>query len=132
MLPDTACFEMVCRFTKATEIVRVREAIHNIQVTVPGTTREVEDLPELPAMEQKDGNIALYNLAAEAGKALGLTFSHQFVGGGSDGNKVSAMGVPTLDGLGAKGDGAHAVNEHILIDQYLPRIAMLAGLILKI
>lgn len=132
VIPDTASFEMDCRFTKATEIVRVREAIHNIQVTVPGTTREVEDLPELPAMEQKDGNIALYNLAAEAGKALGLTFSHQFVGGGSDGNKVSALGVPTLDGLGAKGDGAHAVNEHILIDQYLPRIAMLAGLILKI
>ena len=54
------------------------------------------------------------------------------MGGGSDGNKVSAMGVPTLDGLGAWGDGAHAVNEHILIDQYVPRIALLASLILKI
>ena len=42
------------------------------------------------------------------------------------------MGVPTLDGLGAWGDGAHAVNEHILIDQYVPRIALLASLILKI
>ena len=46
--------------------------------------------------------------------------------------QVSAMGVPTLDGLGARGDGAHAVNEHILIDQYVPRIALLASLILKI
>lgn len=132
VIPDTATFEMDCRFTKASEIVRIRDAVHSLEVTVPGTIREVEDLPELPAMEQKDGNIALYRLAAESGEVLGMKFSHQFVGGGSDGNKVSAMGIPTLDGLGAKGDGAHAVNEHILIDQYLPRIAMLAGLILKI
>ena len=75
---------------------------------------------------------SLTDYEAGTSEKLGLSFSHQFVGGGSDGNKVSAMGVPTLDGLGAWGDGAHAVNEHILIDQYVPRIALLASLILKI
>ncbi len=132
VIPDTAAFEVDCRFKKASEIVRIRDLVHKMQVTVPGTTREVKDLPELPAMEQKEENIALYELAAKAGEKLGLKFSHQFVGGGSDGNKVSALGIPTLDGLGAAGDGAHAVNEHILIDQYVPRIAMLATLILDI
>lgn len=132
VIPDLAAFEMDCRFTSASEIERIRREVHDLQVTVPGASREVEDLRELPAMEQKEGNIALYRLAAAAGKKLGLKFSHQFVGGGSDGNEVSAMGIPTLDGLGAMGDGAHAVHEHILIDEYVLRIAMLAALILDI
>ncbi len=54
------------------------------------------------------------------------------MGGGSDGNEVSALGIPTLDGLGAAGDGAHSANEYILIDQYIPRIAMLASFVLTI
>ena len=61
-----------------------------------------------------------------------LGYEHQFVGGGSDGNEVSALGIPTLDGLGAAGDGAHSANEYILIDQYIPRIAMLASFVLTI
>lgn len=67
-----------------------------------------------------------------AARRVGLKFSHQFVGGGSDGNEVSALGIPTLDGLGAAGDGAHSANEYILIDQYIPRIAMLASFVLTI
>ena len=83
-------------------------------------------------MEQTPSNLALFEIAKECGEKLGLSFSHQFVGGGSDGNAVSAMGIPTLDGLGGCGDGAHSSEEYLLVDQYIPRIALLASLILKI
>lgn len=132
VVPDLASFTVDCRYMKMSEGERIRRLLTELPVSVPGTTREVAVDEGMPPMEQTPGNLALYELAAECGKKLDMTFSHQFVGGGSDGNKVSAMGVPTLDGLGAWGDGAHAVNEHLLIDQYVPRIALLASLILKI
>ena len=76
--------------------------------------------------------LELFAAAKECGRKLGLSFSHQFVGGGSDGNAVSAMGIPTLDGLGGWGDGAHSESEYLRISQYIPRIALLASLILDI
>ncbi len=83
-------------------------------------------------MEETEANLALFEKAKICGEKVGLSFSHQFVGGGSDGNEVSALGIPVLDGLGAAGDGAHSANEYILIDQYIPRIAMLAAFVLTI
>ena len=132
VIPDTARMKADCRYIKVSEGKRIRNLIENMEVSVPGATREVVTDEGLPPMEQAPGNLALFELAAECGQKLGFSFSHQLVGGGSDGNKVSAMGIPTLDGLGAVGDGAHAVNEHLLIDQYIPRIALLASLIIRI
>lgn len=132
VVPDLARMVVDCRYMKASEGQRIRKLIEELPTSVPGTVREVETDEGMPPMEQTPGNLALFELAAEAGEKLGLSFSHQFVGGGSDGNKVSAMGIPTLDGLGAVGDGPHAVIEHLLIDQYIPRIALLASLIIRI
>ena len=53
-------------------------------------------------------------------------------GGGSDGNFTAALGVPTLDGLGAIGDGAHALHEHVVIKDLVPRAALLAGLLARL
>ena len=132
VVPDLARMVVDCRYMKMSEGQRIRKLIEELPPSVPGTTREVETDEGMPPMEQTPGNLGLFELAAESGKKLGLSFSHQFVGGGSDGNKVSAMGIPTLDGLGAVGDCAHAVNEHLIIDQYIPRIALLASLIIRI
>ncbi|MBV9145898.1 MAG: M20 family metallopeptidase [Acidobacteria bacterium] len=82
-----------------------------------------------PPMERTDKVVALYRKAAEVGRSLGLKIDELPTGGGSDGNFTAALGVPTLDGLGVVGEGAHAVNESILIDQLAPRTALLAGLI---
>jgi glutamate carboxypeptidase len=60
---------------------------------------------------------------------MGVTVGETQVGGGSDGNFTAALGVPTLDGLGAVGEGAHALHESILIDRIPDRIALLAKLI---
>ena len=126
VVPAEAEIEIDCRVKTAAEGDRVRKAINEIRTTVPGTTREVIERDSKMPMEETEANMALFEKAKICGEKVGLKFSHQFVGGGSDGNEVSAMGIPTLDGLGAAGDGAHSANEYILIHQYIPRIAMLA------
>jgi glutamate carboxypeptidase len=80
-------------------------------------------------MERSEKGLALYRKAANVAEVLGLKIDEQSTGGGSDGNFTAALGVPTLDGLGAVGEGAHALNESILLDQLAPRTALLAGLI---
>ncbi len=132
VVPELASFRVDCRYKTMEEGKRIREAICGLPVTVLGTRRDVEVIEGKAPMEQTPSNLALFEIARECGEKLGLSFSHQFVGGGSDGNAVSAMGIPTLDGLGGCGDGAHSSEEYLLIDQYIPRIALLASLILKI
>ena len=82
-----------------------------------------------PPMERTEKVVALYKKAEQVAGSLGLKIDEQATGGGSDGNFTAALGVPTLDGLGVVGEGAHAINESILLNQIAPRLALLAGLI---
>jgi glutamate carboxypeptidase len=82
-----------------------------------------------PPLEFTEVNEALFNEAVKAGASLGMTLSGTLAGGGSDGNFTSALGVPTLDGLGAVGIGPHARHEHIDIPASLDRVALLACLL---
>ena len=82
-----------------------------------------------PPMERTAGVAALYAQAAAIARELGWKLGEAAVGGGSDGNFTAALGIPTLDGLGAVGDGAHAPHEHILISELPRRAALIAGLI---
>ena len=132
VVPDVAEYHVDCRFCTVAERNRVKDAVLGMETKVAGTTREVTVKEGKMPMEQTEGNMALFAIAKACGEKVGLEFSHQFVGGGSDGNAISAMGIPTLDGLGAAGDHAHSPEEYILIDQYLPRMAMLAALIVRI
>jgi glutamate carboxypeptidase len=82
-----------------------------------------------PPMERSAGIAALYKQAVLIARDLGWKLDEAAVGGGSDGNFTAGLGVPTLDGLGGVGDGAHATHEHILISELPKRAALLAGLI---
>jgi len=82
-----------------------------------------------PPMERTAGVAALYAQAAAIAHELGWKLGEAAVGGGSDGNFTAGLGIPTLDGLGAVGDGAHAAHEHILISELPRRAALIAGLI---
>jgi glutamate carboxypeptidase len=82
-----------------------------------------------PPMERTAGVSALYEIAAGIARGLGWNLGEAAVGGGSDGNFTAGLGIPTLDGLGGVGDGAHAVHEHILISELPRRAALVAGLI---
>jgi glutamate carboxypeptidase len=79
-------------------------------------------------MPRSEKNIALYEHARALAAELGFDLRDEVVGGGSDGNFIAAMGVPTLDGLGVDGAGAHAEHEHIVIDDIPRRAALLTML----
>lgn len=82
-----------------------------------------------PPLEPTSGNQALFGEAVAAGEALGFALGGAVVGGGSDGNFSSALGVPTLDGLGAVGSGPHARHEHLRLDASLDRLALMTLLL---
>ncbi len=82
-----------------------------------------------PPMERTKAIARLFNQAKAIGAELGIDLEESATGGGSDGNFTAALGIPTLDGLGAVGEGAHATNESILIDRIADRTALLAGLL---
>jgi glutamate carboxypeptidase len=82
-----------------------------------------------PPMERTKGVVKLYNTAKRLASDLGLDIDEAMTGGGSDGNITGGLGIPTLDGLGGVGEGAHARNESILIDRIADRTALLAKLV---
>jgi glutamate carboxypeptidase len=82
-----------------------------------------------PPMERTRSTVRLYQRARVLAREIGLDLPEAATGGASDGNFTSALGIPTLDGMGAVGEGAHAAHESILIDHLAPRTALLAGLI---
>jgi glutamate carboxypeptidase len=82
-----------------------------------------------PPMERKDGVVALFNRAKKVARELGFAVAESAVGGGSDGNFTACLGIPTLDGMGGVGEGAHAINENIVTSELPRRTALLAGMI---
>jgi glutamate carboxypeptidase len=80
-------------------------------------------------MERNAGVVALYRQAQAVAHQIGWKLEEAAVGGGSDGNFTAGMGIPTLDGMGGVGEGAHAVHEHILISELPRRALLLAGMI---
>lgn len=82
-----------------------------------------------PPLERSAGVVKLLRKAQKMAADLGVDLGETSVGGGSDGNFTAGLGVPTLDGLGAVGEGAHAANESILISRIADRVALHAGLI---
>jgi glutamate carboxypeptidase len=82
-----------------------------------------------PPMERTRGTVRLYREARALAAELGFALDEASTGGASDGNFTSALGIPTLDGMGAVGDGAHARHESIVVEHLAPRAALLAGLL---
>jgi glutamate carboxypeptidase len=80
-------------------------------------------------MERTRSTVRLYRQARELAAELGIKLAEASTGGASDGNFTSALGIPTLDGMGAVGEGAHARHESILLEHLAPRTALLAGML---
>ncbi|MCF0110354.1 MAG: M20 family metallopeptidase, partial [Erysipelotrichaceae bacterium] len=124
VVPDLALFEVDCRFKTKAERQRVWDAVTNLSVFDCRTTREVSGGAGKMPMEETEENLKLFETAKECAAMAGLDVDHEFVGGGSDGNEISAMGIPTIDGMGAYGANAHSREEYIDTAQYIQRIAM--------
>jgi glutamate carboxypeptidase len=107
----------------------IEQAIHSIEPTVPGTELHITGRIGRPPLEPTPGNRQLWHRAVDAADALGIEIAEGTAGGGSDGNWTSLF-APTLDGLGAVGDGAHALTEHVVEEKMPERAALLACLLL--
>lgn len=108
---------------------QVEAAIHGLQSTTPGVVLEIDGQVGRPPLERTPRNRALWQQASDLGRLLGLELEEGMAGGGSDGNTTSQV-TATLDGLGAVGDGAHAVHEFIYLERLLERCALLVLLLL--
>jgi glutamate carboxypeptidase len=82
-------------------------------------------------MERTRGTVRLFHVARALAAELGIELHEASTGGASDGNFTSALGIPTLDGMGAVGEGAHARHESVLMEHVAPRTALLAGLLAR-
>jgi glutamate carboxypeptidase len=132
VVPDSAEAEVDVRTVTAQEAERIYRLITELGPSRDGLTVDVEGGINRPPMERTEETARLFALAQEIAGQLGISLREALVGGGSDGNFTAAIGVPTLDGLGAVGDGPHAEHEHILTSQVVPRTALLAHLLMRI
>jgi glutamate carboxypeptidase len=85
-----------------------------------------------PVWEPDSGTLELFDLARRIAESLGMELSHGSAGGGSDGNFTGAMGIPTLDGLGCRGDGYHTLQEHVIVPSLVDRTRLLCGLLMEL
>ncbi len=129
VVPAEAWAEFDVRIAKAADAQRIDRRFRRLRAIDRHCTLEVTGGLNRPPMERTPGTVALFRNAATIAKGLGFDLQEAATGGGSDGNFTSALGVPTLDGMGAVGEGAHADRESILLDALVPRTALLAAMI---
>ena len=120
------------RVESAEDARRVELAMRRLQARDRRTSIVLGGGFSRPPLERTAGVARLYGMAREVARALGRDLAEGAAGGGSDGNFTAALGVPTLDGLGAVGDGAHALHEHVDVGQLPWRAALVAGLLQRI
>ncbi|WP_218000611.1 M20 family metallopeptidase [Nocardia higoensis] len=130
-VPEFARVHVDARSWTITELERVDAAMHRLTAQLPGAVVDVVGGIERPPFEEAVAR-TLYAEAAAVAESLGIgPLAAVRSGGGSDGNLTAALGIPTLDGLGAVGGHPHAWNEHVLIDRMPERAALLGGLLAR-
>jgi glutamate carboxypeptidase len=121
--------EVDLRVVHAADAALLEQKFAALKPFNPECSIEISGGMNRPPMERTEGTVRLFGIAREIAGSIGLEIAESSTGGGSDGNFTSALGIPTLDGLGALGEGAHATNESVVIQQLPQRTALLAGLI---
>jgi glutamate carboxypeptidase len=124
--------EVDVRILKASDAPRVERMFHALKTTDRACRLTVSGGINRPPMERKAGTIALFKQAKKLAAEIGFTLDEASTGGGSDGNFTAALGVPTLDGMGSIGAGAHAAQEHIVSKYLAERTALLAAMIASV
>jgi glutamate carboxypeptidase len=132
VVPDRARAVIDARANTRADAERLERAMQALRPHIAGARIEISGGFDRPPLERSAGVIELFELARQAAAEIGVTLAEGSAGGGSDGNFTAALGVPTLDGFGAVGDGAHALHEHVEIDALAPRAAVIAGLLARL
>ena len=128
VIADHARAAIDLRAARAADMRALERKFRALRPILPGAKLEIRGGFNRPPLERKR-SAALYAKARTLALQLGMPLGEAIVGGGSDGNFTAALGVPTLDGLGAVGDGAHSEGEYIIVRALAPRAALVAGLL---
>lgn len=135
IIPDTAQVQFDVRFMRSEDRIATeqhwREMLLHPHIADVTLTLEMAPGPK-PPMEESLGSIKLVRSAQEVARLLGFSLGHTLTGGASDGSYVSALGIPTLDGLGPIGGHDHSPGEYLVATSVAPRTALLAGLLATI
>jgi glutamate carboxypeptidase len=129
VVPAEAVLEIDVRITSMEEADRVGKEIRALTPELPGAHLEVRGSINRPPMERTADTVRLFETAKKVAAEMDIELKEGSTGGASDGNLTSALGIPTLDGLGPIGDGAHASDEYIEINTLPQRAALIEGLI---
>lgn len=129
VIPAEAQADIDVRVVRARDAVTIDRKMHALHPFDKRCKVMIQGGLNRPPMERSKAVVDLFQRASAIGKSLGMQLQESSTGGGSDGNFTAALGVPTLDGLGGVGEGAHAINESILINRIADRTALLAGLL---
>lgn len=129
VVPERAEMEVDFRISQMAEIDRVVAAVQSLQPVLPGARLEISGGLNRPPMEHNAMMVKTFEQARGLAGSIGLTLEEGSTGGGSDGNFTAALGTPTLDGMGAVGDGAHAAHEHVSVSSLADRAALLATIL---
>lgn len=132
VVAEDAVAEVDVRVGRLADAAPLEAAIRALRPADPRVTVRVEGGINRPPFERTPGVAALFEAARAVGSEIGLTLTEGATGGASDGNFTGALGVPTIDGLGAVGAGAHAIDEHIVLAALPARAALVAGLLRRL
>jgi glutamate carboxypeptidase len=132
VIPDRARAEVDIRYARLADAPRIDRMLRALRPILKGARVEVRGGINRPPLERTAAVRELLRRAQSLMREMGLPLGEASTGGGSDGSFTAALGVPTLDGLGAVGDGAHSPREHLLIRSLPERAALLAGLLLTL
>jgi glutamate carboxypeptidase len=132
VVASQAYTEVDVRIAKASDAAHMEKLFRSLKVSDPRCKLKITGGINRPPMERKPGTIALFKKARKLASELGFELDEAATGGGSDGNFTAALGIPTLDGMGAVGDGAHAAHESVVIEHLVPRTALLAAMIANV
>ncbi|HUI84613.1 MAG TPA: M20 family metallopeptidase [Candidatus Binatia bacterium] len=129
VVPAEASAEMDLRIAHSRDGTGMERRVRSLRPVNPHCRLEIAGGINRPPLERTPQVAALFAVARRIAHELGFKLDEIAVGGGSDGNFTAGIGIPTLDGLGAVGDGAHAAHEHVIAAELPRRAALLAGLI---
>lgn len=132
VIPEHAEFSVDVRFSSLSEAERIDRVFQTLEPFDERISLSISGGINRPPMERTADVIALYEQARDHAASFGYELGETQVGGASDGNFVAALGVPVLDGLGIKGDGAHTLNEHILVSDIANRANLITQLLIEI
>jgi glutamate carboxypeptidase len=130
VIPAHAWAEVEARIVRSSDGPRIASKFASLKSTDPRCTLTITGGFNRPPMERSSGTVRLFRRAQALAENLGFDLDEAATGGGSDGNFTAALGIPTLDGMGAVGEGAHARHESVLMEHLAPRTALLAAMLI--